>query len=147
VLHGTRSDSGNSSEFPLSVEDVKKLLSITVLSLSSLAGCSEEPPPRAIRPADSAGKLATPPPEKSCKELCERATHCGTDLLEKSIKAVPGEVALLSRARDEAPKTIAACTQRCASDVTTLPSTHECLTQTSCELFAECMDELTPAAR
>jgi hypothetical protein len=147
VLHGTRTDNGNSSKFPLSVQDVKKLLTATVLALSSLSACSEEPPTRATRPTDAVGSLATPPPEISCKELCERATHCGTDLLEKSIKAVPGEVALLSRVRDEAPKTIAACTAQCASDVTTLPTTRECLTQTSCELFAECMDGVTPAPR
>lgn len=129
------------------MQSVKKLLAATVLALSFLSGCSEEPPVRATRPTDTAGSLATPPPEKSCKELCERATHCGTDLLEKSIKAVPGEVALLSRMRDDAPKTIAACRERCASDVTTLPTTRECLTQTSCELFAECMDGLVSGPR
>jgi hypothetical protein len=130
----------------LSLRDVKKLLAPAALSLAllTLGACSDDPPARATRPADSPGALATPPPEKSCHELCERATHCGTDLLEKSIKAVPGEVALLSRVRDDAPKAIAACTQRCASDATNLPSARECLTQTSCELFAECMENLAP---
>jgi hypothetical protein len=147
MFHGFTVDNGNSRTFPLSVPSVKNLFAMTLLSVSSLVGCTEESPARATRPADAAGGVAPPAPEKSCKELCERATRCGTDLLEKSIKAVPGEVALLARTRDEEPRTIAACSERCVSDAAEVPSARECLTQTSCELFAECMEKLTPAPR
>lgn len=94
------------------------------------------------------GKMTAEPasqaldPAKVCREVCQRATTCGTESLQKSIKGDPTEVALVNKVRSRENETRQACETTCLADQgeAGLEATNACLSQEGCEPFASCVE-------
>lgn len=79
-----------------------------------------------------------------CHSVCERATFCGIEDLEKTVKATAADVGVLNKARANAAETIASCEKTCnvppaEAEREALADAERCLQQSGCEGFASCL--------
>jgi hypothetical protein len=79
-----------------------------------------------------------------CRSVCERATTCGIESLEQTVKANAADVAVLNKARKDAAETTATCEKTCnvppADDEReAMVDAERCLEQSTCDAFATCL--------
>lgn len=79
-----------------------------------------------------------------CHSVCERATSCGIEQLEQTVKANAADVGVLNKARTNAAETTATCEKTCdvppADDEReALVEAERCLEQSTCDAFASCL--------
>lgn len=83
--------------------------------------------------------------------MCERATRCGIEQLEKSLKANAVEVGVLNRVRGQAEQDRRACEASCSGEqakpeqIEQLRTAQSCLAQETCDTFALCLGALAPS--
>ena len=113
------------------------------MALSANAAC-DSADAAAQKPAASASARAFNE-AAYCHSVCERATSCGIESLEQTVKANAADVGVLNKARANASETTATCEKTCnvppADDQReVLVEAERCLEQTTCEAFAGCLE-------
>ena len=114
------------------------------LPTAALLGLGCDPADAASsRPAASASARAFDQ-AAYCRSVCERATSCGIESLEQTVKANAADVAVLNKARANAAETTATCERTCnvppADDEReALVEAERCLEQSTCDAFASCL--------
>lgn len=79
-----------------------------------------------------------------CHSVCERATACGIEQLEQTVKANAADVGVLNKARASAGETTATCEKTCNVPVAddereAMVDAERCLEQSTCDAFATCL--------
>lgn len=119
--------------------------------LCLVAACGESEPSRASSSASASASLKPPDQERYCSSVCERATRCGIEQLEKSLKANAVEVGVLNRVRGQAEQDRRECEASCSGEqakpeqMEQLRTAQSCLAQETCDTFALCLGALAPS--
>ncbi|MBL8740241.1 MAG: hypothetical protein JNK04_04075 [Myxococcales bacterium] len=119
------------------------LLWLPAIGVSALGGCDSADAASAPSAAPSAAR--TFDMGAYCSAVCERATACGIEALEQTVKANAADVGVLNKARAQSADTTASCERTCNAPVPddqreALADAQRCLDQTTCPAFAGCLD-------
>lgn len=121
--------------------------SLVAVTMASFVGCKDEPAVDVSPAAKTEASAPVPDQVKVCREVCQRATTCGTESLAKSIKGDPTEVALVNKMRSRENETRSKCEATCTADAsaTGVEASSACLAQETCETFASCIERASEA--
>ena len=122
---------------------------VSCLAVASFGACKDEPRVEATPAGTTQAAAQGPDQGKVCREVCQRATTCGTESLAKTIKGDPTEVALVNKVRARENETQAKCESACTADASAegIDVTSACLSQESCETFTSCVERASAAPK